>query len=255
MRLPDELREARFLRRLNRFAADVEVDGRIVPVHVANSGRMHELLAPGNRTLLAHRSGPTRKTAYDLALVDLGHALVSADARLPIALLHEALAEGRVPDLAGYDRVRREVAWGHSRLDLLLEGAGAPCLVEVKSVTLVEDGVGLFPDAPTTRGRRHVEELARAVGEGYRAAVAFVVQREDAVAFAPHAAADPDFSRALRAAVAAGVEAYAFRCRVTLEEVRLAEPLPVLLNQPVASPAPSSRHAYNRHRDGTRLPC
>lgn len=238
MRLPDGLVEARFLRRLNRFAADVEMDGRVLPVHVANSGRMHELLVPGNRMLLAPRSGPTRKTAYDLALVDLGHTLVSADARLPAALLSEALAKGQRRELAGYDRVRREVVWGNSRLDLLLEGAGPPCLVEVKSVTLVEDGVGLFPDAPTTRGRRHVEEQTRAVQEGYRGAVVFVVQRHDAAAFAPHTTSDPDFSHALRAAVASGVEAYAFRCHVTLEEVRLAEPLPVLLEQPAVSPAP-----------------
>ena len=216
-------------------------------VHVANSGRMRELLWPGARCLLAPRTAAGRKTAFDLALVEVasdravGEAreeyagsapdriLVSADARLPPALLWEAFHEGRLPPFAGFDTARREVVYGDSRLDLLLSGPRGACFIEVKSVTLVEDGVGLFPDAPTERGRRHLGELVRAVEEGYRAAAVFVIQREDARACAPHDAADPAFGRALRDAVVAGVEAYAYVCRVTPREIRLAHAVPVLL--------------------------
>ena len=239
--------EGAFEQRLNRFAATVELDGRPAMVHVANSGRMRELLQQGVRCLLAPKTSAGRKTAYDLALVEVasdrtvgearreyggaapGRVLVSADARLPPALLWEAFQEGRLPPFADFVTGRREVVYGDSRLDLLLSGSIGTCLIEVKSVTLVEDGVGLFPDAPTERGRRHLGALVRAVREGYRAAVVFVVQREDARACAPHDAADPAFGRTLREAVASGVEAYAYVCRVTRREIRLAYAVPVLL--------------------------
>ena len=216
-------------------------------VHVANSGRMHELFRKGARCLLAPKMAAGRKTAYDLALVEIasdrtlgeareeydgaapGRVLVSADARLPPALLWEAFSERRLPPFAEFATARREVVYGDSRLDLLLSGPHGACFIEVKSVTLVEDGVGLFPDAPTERGRRHLGELMRAVEEGYRAAAVFVIQREDARACAPHDAADPAFGRTLREAVASGVEAYAYVCRVTRREIRLAHAVPVLL--------------------------
>lgn len=232
MRLPPALLEARFVRRLNRFAAVVTVDGTEQTVHVANSGRMRELLQAGNRVLLAPVRGMGLKTTHYLALVDLGHTLVSADARLPPYLVHEALAEGRLPQFAGYTSFRREVVFGESRLDLLLEGPQGRCYMEVKSVTLVEGGTGLFPDAPTTRGAKHVRSLAQALGEGHRAAVVFVVQREDATAFAPNDAADPAFGEALRLAHTQGVEVYAYRCRVSQGAVVLADELPVCLRAP-----------------------
>ena len=237
VQLPPGLVEARFLVRLNRFAALAALDGGEVPVHVANSGRLRELLQRGVRVLLAPRPGAARRTPYDLALVDLDGTLVSADARLPSTLVAEALAAGRLPPLAGYPTVRREVALGESRLDLALEGPTGRCYVEVKSVTLVQDGYGLFPDAPTLRGQRHVAELARAVAAGHRAAVVFVVQRGDAAAFRPHDAADPAFGAALRRAAAAGVEVYAYRCAVTLRAVVLADPLPVCLEAGARAPS------------------
>lgn len=229
MLLPDNLVEGVFLSRLNRFCVAVRVEGQEALAHLPNSGRLRELLQPGRRLLLAPRKGRGRRTPYDLALVDLGHALASADARLPLPLLVEALQEGRVEALRGYKPVRREVAWGHSRLDLLLHGPRGPCLVEVKSVTLVVDGVGLFPDAPTERGRRHLEALVQASRQGREAAVVFVVQRGDARAFAPHREADPAFARLLAEAVQAGVRALAYRCRVTPREIALQDPVAVLI--------------------------
>ena len=215
--------EARFIQRVNRFAATVDLAGDETLVHVANSGRMRELLVTGRRVLLRPVAGDHRKTAFDLAVVDLGHALASADARLPNRLVYEALREGRLPQLAGFDRIRPEVRYGESRLDLALCGPTGACYVETKSVTLVEEGAGLFPDAPTTRGRKHMISLARAVADGHRAAVVFVVQREDADAFAPNDAADPEFGRTLRESLDRGVEAYAYRCRVTEREIVLAD--------------------------------
>ena len=239
--------EGVFEQRLNRFAAMVAMDGRPAMVHVANSGRMRELLQPGARCLLAPKAAAGRKTAYDLALVEVasdravgepraeyegsapGRVLVSADARLPPALVCEAFHAGRLPPFAGFDTARREVVYGDSRLDLLLSGPHGACFIEVKSVTLVEGGVALFPDAPTERGRRHLGALVRVVEEGYRAAAVFVIQREDARACTPHDHADPAFGRTLRDAVAAGVEVYAYVCRVTRREIRLAHAVPVLL--------------------------
>ncbi len=221
------LTPGRFVRRLNRFAALVEVGRRRVPAHVANSGRLRELLVPGYRVYLRPVGRPGRRCPYDLALVRARATLVSADARLPNALLAEGLAEGRIAALRGFPRARREVRHGGSRLDFVLERPGARCLVEAKSVTLVEGGVALFPDAPTSRGRRHVEALARARRRGTDAAVVFVVQRRDAQRFRPNVAADPDLARALARAARAGVRILAYRCRVTRRHIRIAGPIPV----------------------------
>ena len=229
MDLPGNLVEGRFKARLNRFLALVEVQGREVGVHVANSGRMHEMLVPGNRVLISPKSGAHRKTAYDLALVELGATLVSADARLPNGLVAEAFSQGRLSQFRDYSSIFREVTFGESRLDLLLKGPPGLCYVETKSVTLVVNGVGLFPDAPTARGAKHLHSLAKAVEAGYRAAVVFVVQRGDSLAFGPHDSADPDFGIALRESVAAGVEAFAYGCQVTETRVTLGRRLPIHL--------------------------
>ena len=222
--------EGRFIKRLNRFAALVDVDRREYLAHVPNSGRMGELLVPGYRVLLAPAPpATTRKTAYDLALVDTGAALSSADARLPNRLVAEAIADGRLPQFAGYPTVRPEKVFGDSRLDFLLAGPDASCYVETKSVTLVENGVGLFPDAPTLRGVKHLRSLMAVRAEGHRAVVMFVIQRADAEVFAPHDTADPLLGATLREAAAAGVEVWAYRCQVDERSITLADSVPVLL--------------------------
>ena len=222
--------EGRFIKRLNRFAALVDIDKRECLTHVPNSGRMEELLVPGFRVLLIPApDGTTRKTAFDLALVDIGTTLSSADARLPNKLVAEAISAGRLPQFAAYPAVRPESTFGESRLDFLLEGPAGSCYVETKSVTLVEDGVGLFPDAPTLRGVKHLHSLMAAMDAGYRAGVIFVIQRDDAEAFAPHDTADPLLGETLRAAVDRGVEVWAYRCRVDERRIELAESIPVRL--------------------------
>ena len=202
-------------------------DGRETPVHVANSGRLEELLRPSNLMLLAPAPAVSqRKTAYHLVLVEADGVLVSADARLPNALFQEAVEAGRLSGFEGYDRISGEVPFGGSRLDFRMSGPDGTMFVEVKSVTLVEGGVGLFPDAPTLRGRRHVDELAEAVRQGHRAAVVFVIQRPDASSMSPNRAADPDFCRALDRAVSLGVEVRAYRCGVSRESIEVAAAVP-----------------------------
>jgi sugar fermentation stimulation protein A len=230
MRIEGRLEEGTFVARDNRFRVTVEVEGRAVSAHLPNSGRLGELLVPGRRVLLIHRPGIQRKTAYDLSLIELDGRWVSLDARLPNDLVAEALRDQRLFPLRGYPVVRREVTFGRSRFDFLLEAPDRqPFLLEVKSVTLVVDGLGCFPDAVTARGRRHVQELAEALEAGYRTAVLFVVQRNDALGFRPHDESDPDFGRALREAALRGVEVYAYACQVEPGWAAVERALPVHL--------------------------
>jgi sugar fermentation stimulation protein A len=224
---PQALVAGRFLRRLNRFAALVEVEGRRERVHVRNSGRLRELLSPGRFVLLEPAGNPNRKTAFTLALVRLPSGYVSADAHLPNALVAEALRRQGIPGFRGYQILRREPVMGRNRADFLLLCGGRECFLEVKSVTLVKQGVALFPDAPTVRGRTHLEHLIAARRRGLGAAILFVVQRTDATAFAPNRDADPDFDEALRRAFRAGVRVSAMTCSVDPKGVRLATVVPV----------------------------
>lgn len=231
----------RLVARVNRFAAAVAVDGRDALAHVANSGRLEQLMRPGAEVLLrpaVARLASARATSYDLLCVELGAGgWACADARVPAPVFAEAVAAGALPEFAGYRVARAEPRFGRSRFDLLLEPSdargGRPILVETKSVTLVEEGRALFPDAPTARGARHLADLIEATRRGYRAAVVFVAQREDADRFAPHDRVDPALGAALRAAAAAGVHVRAYRCRVDDAGIRLAAPLPTDIGSPL----------------------
>ena len=227
MDLGEDLVEGVFLERVNRFLARVEVGGRDVGVHVPNSGRMKELFVPGWRVLVRPVLSENRKTKFDLVLVDTGHALASVDARMPNALVAEGVDNQHLSQFRGYPRVRREVTFGDSRLDLMLEGPNGKCYIEAKSVTLVVNRVGLFPDAPTVRGAKHLHTLQTVLQAGHRAAVIFVVQRPDAIAFATSDLSDPALAAALRSAMAVGVEAYAYNCEVTERMIRLDQSLPI----------------------------
>jgi sugar fermentation stimulation protein A len=223
-----------FVRRENRFRVEVELGHGLAAAHLPNSGRLEELLMPGARVWLTPADPAARahrRTGYDLTLVEYSGRLVSVDARLPTELIAVALEHGCAPSLPRYPVVKREVALGGSRIDFWLGGSTtkAPCWLEAKSVTLVIDGTAQFPDAPTARGRRHLNELASVVQKGEKAMVVFVIQRDDACCFTPHDSADPAFGDALRRAAAAGVEIAALGCRVTLEAIQLFASLPVVL--------------------------
>ena len=218
-----------FLVRENRFRVRVEVDGHPVPAHLPNSGRLTELLTPGRPCRLVPHPESHRRTPLDLLLVEYAGVLVSVDARLPGPLFAEAVREGWLSPFSNFTRLEREVRCGESRLDFRLDGPQGPLWVETKSVTLVEGGVALFPDAPTLRGQRHLRQLTALAARGERAAVVFIVQRPDAEVFMPHVWADPAFAAALAEAARAGVEVHAFRCDVSLTEIRIATPIPVSL--------------------------
>lgn len=222
----------RFIERPHRFGAYVDIQGEVRYVHVAASGRMRELLFPGNRVLVQDR--PAGKTRGRLAFAWHNGGWVSTDAQLPGRVARALLLDRRLPPFAGYTQVRPEYTYGESRLDFRLDGGPPgtpPCLIEVKSVTLVVDGEARFPDAPTARGARHLAELARARAEGYRAAVLFIIQREDGLVLVPNAPQDPDFCQALQDAAAAGVEIHAYRARVVPPDLDVitGAPVPVRL--------------------------
>lgn len=229
MRFPS-LVSGRFVRRVNRFRVSVRTGEELVDAHLANSGRLSELLTPGRPCWLEPAAKPHRKTDYDLKLVAYEGVLVSVDARLPNPLFAEALSEARLVPFQGCLGFEREVALDDSRIDFRLQMADGAFWVETKSVTLVEGGIALFPDAPTLRGRRHLAALVEAVRAGSQSAVVFIVQRSDARAFRPNAAADPRFAETLRRAADENLEVRAWTCSVSTEQITVTERIPVLLS-------------------------
>ncbi|MBI2906303.1 MAG: DNA/RNA nuclease SfsA [Chloroflexi bacterium] len=229
MLISGDVQRATFLQRLSRFSALAEIEGDKHTAYLPNSGRMRELLTPGRPVFLVERRGSNRKTAFDLVMLDFGGTLVSVDARLPNQIVGEGIESGLLAPFKGYSSIRKEATYGDSRFDLLLEEGPRRCYIEAKSCTLVRDGLALFPDAITARGARHMRGLAEARRSGHGAAVVFVIQRADAVRFSPEDETDPEFGRALREAAKAGVEAYAYRCRVSTREVALDKEIPVCL--------------------------
>ena len=206
--------EGRFLIRLNRFAARVETPGGEETVHVKNTGRLGELLFPGATVYLTRGAGEGRKTEYDLVAAESrSGAIFNIDSLAPNRAMKEFL-EGK-----GYDRIVPEYRFGDSRLDFYMEKERERFLTEVKGCTLIREGVGYFPDAPTGRGTKHLRELARAAGEGFSASVAFVIQTEGVFEVRPNEKTDPAFARAWREAEAAGVAVRMHPTRVTPEEL------------------------------------
>jgi len=220
---------ATFLARPNRFLVVARVDGREVRLASRDPGRLRELLAPGASLLAAPASDPARRTAYTMTLVRRRRRWICLVPALANRVFESALRRGGVPGLAGARVLAREVAAGASRFDFMLDHQGRRVLTEVKSVTLVSRGRGLFPDAPTARGTRHLRELAAVRRAGGDALVVFLVQRGDAAAVAAHARIDPHFARALEEAAAAGVRLQAYTCAVSPAGIRLERAVPVLL--------------------------
>lgn len=220
-----------FLDRPNRFIAHVQIDGKEETVHVKNTGRCRELLLPGAQVMLQLSDNPSRKTAWDLISVKKeGLGWVNMDSQAPNRVFGEWAAAGGlgfVPAL-----LKPEMTYGNSRFDYyweLSKKAAEKGFVEVKGVTLEEEGVARFPDAPTLRGVKHLEELAAARAAGFRAAVCFIVQMEGMRWVEPNDATHPEFGAALRRAAAAGVEVLALECRVEPDLLEVRGPVPVRL--------------------------
>ena len=218
----------RFLCRPNRFVAHVLVDGETVVCHVKNTGRCRELFVQDAKVVLAPGENPARKTRYDVIAVFKGDKLINIDSQAPNKVFREWAEGGGF--LPGANLIRPEYTYGQSRLDFYVEAGEMRCLVEVKGVTLEENGHVRFPDAPTQRGARHVRELSAAVAQGFACYVVFVIQMCGVHSFSPNEDTDPGFAKELRQAAEAGVHVLAYDCRVAEDYLALGDPVPVFVS-------------------------
>ncbi|AYE34074.1 DNA/RNA nuclease SfsA [Clostridium septicum] len=216
MKYNKNIYEAIFVKRPNRFNAEVILNGEHITVHVPNTGRCRELLIEGATVFLREELNPNRKTKYDLVAVIKGNNLISIDSQIPNKVVFEALSEGKIEKLKKYCNILKEKTFGKSRFDFKLstEDQEEEYFLEVKGVTLEEDGYARFPDAPTERGARHILELIEAKREGYKAGILFLIQLENVNKFSPNDMTDPDFGEALRLADKNGVDIFAYNCKV-----------------------------------------
>jgi sugar fermentation stimulation protein A len=242
MEFAPELIPGRLVKRYKRFLADVVLDdGREVTAHCPNSGSMATCKEPGQPVYLQPADSPKRKLKFTWELYHSGASWVGINTHRSNAVVAEAVAGGAIPELAGYDRTRREVKYGqNSRIDLLLESEDrAPAYVEVKNATLLaDDGAVRFPDAVTERGRKHLDELADMANAGHRAVMLFLVNRADGAGFGPADRIDPAYGQRLREVADAGVEVLAYRTAITPGSIAVTGPEPVRWEpEPAASSA------------------
>jgi len=221
------------VKRYKRFLADVTLDtGETITAHCANPGAMTGLKDPGLPVYLSTSDNPKRKLKFSLEAVEINEKLVGIDTSLPNRIVEQAIASDEISELTGYGSMRREVKYGeNSRIDLLLESEGRPpAYVEVKSVTLMrQPGLAEFPDSVTTRGTKHLHELARMAASGHRAVMLYLVQRMDCETFSIAADIDPDYAKALEKARDAGVETLCYDCQIDTGGLGIRRSLPLAL--------------------------
>lgn len=213
--------------RENRFIAKVEIEGVEERVHVPNTGRLPQILHEGVKVQLRKSDNPNRKTKYSLIAAKKGKSWVNIDSQLPNKLAFDSVSEGVVTEFKNIDLLKREVTFGNSRFDLYYEKDDRKGFIEVKGVTFAEDGVGMFPDAPTTRGTKHIYELIKTVEEGYEASLLFIIMREDCTSFSPYTEMDQAFSDALKEAAEKGVNILAYRTKYDGTTPTVYEKVPV----------------------------
>lgn len=223
------LHEGRLVRRYKRFLADVELaDGSVITAHTPNTGGMIGCSEPGRPVWLSRHDNANRKYPFTLEMIAMPGALVGVNTGVPNKLVRAAALAGKIPEFPFPCTVRSEVTRGNSRLDLLIEAAGAPEMpVEIKNCTLVEKGTAFFPDAVTQRGRKHLFELAEQAEQGRLAVIFILIQRGDAERFEPADHIDPEWGAALRAAIKHGVRLLAYRADVNLHSIAIGNPVPV----------------------------
>ena len=218
--------EGTFLARPNRFIAHVEIEGKTEICHVKNTGRCRELLPAGAKVWCLDAGSPSRKTRYDLITVQKGERLINMDSQAPNAAAKEWLMAG---GLGKIENLKAESKYGDSRFDFSFTKDGRQCFLEVKGVTLENDGICAFPDAPTQRGAKHLRELAGLAREGFGAYVLFVIQMEGVRYLHPNDGTDKPFRDALRQAKNAGVEILAYDCKITVDSIEIHEKVNIKL--------------------------
>lgn len=220
--------EATFLKRPNRFIAQVRINGREETVHVKNTGRCRELLLPGAKVILEDCShNKNRKTKYSLISVWKEDMLVNMDSQVPNTVVYNALVQNKIPGLENLTNIRREVTFGNSRFDLYFESQYQKGFIEVKGVTLENNGLSMFPDAPTTRGTKHVLEMIEAVKEGYKGIIFFLIQMKGPKSFELNWSMDKNFSEAVKLASENGVEILAYDSIVEDNGIQIGNPIEV----------------------------
>ena len=223
----EKIVEGKFINRPNRFIAEVEIDGVVERVHVRNTGRCKELLLPGATVLLEDCRGvPNRKTAYSLVSVYKGSTLINMDSQIPNDVVYRALVDDKVESKSGLDYVKREVTYENSRFDIYYERGDVKGFIEVKGVTLEGDGIARFPDAPTTRGTKHINELVRAASEGYEASIFFLIQMDGVHEFKLNWETDPVFSETVLNASVNGVNILVYDSVVCETGISIGSPVP-----------------------------
>ncbi|BCJ92998.1 sugar fermentation stimulation protein SfsA [Anaerocolumna cellulosilytica] len=222
-----EIKSGIFLSRPNRFIAKVEVEGTVTTCHVKNTGRCKELLIPGVTVYVEKSDNPDRKTDFSLIGVRKGERLINMDSQAPNKAVHEWLLRGEF--LEDVVSVKPEKTYGDSRFDFYIETSEKKIFMEVKGVTLEENDVVMFPDAPTERGIKHIKELCRSVKEGYEAYVLFVIQMDKVKLFKPNYRTHPEFGEALKEAEKQGVNILAMDCIIHEDSMELNKSVPVLL--------------------------
>lgn len=222
-----KIKEGKFLSRPNRFVARVLIDGKEELCHVKNTGRLSELLLAGAKVYVEENGNPKRKTKYSLISIKKGDTLYNIDSQAPNRVAKEWVEQGGF--VSGVTKIQTEKTYHNSRFDLYIEAGKRKIFMEVKGVTLNQEGIGYFPDAPTERGKKHVLELCRAVEEGYEACILFVVKFQPAKGFRPNTDRQPDFTKALIDAKKQGVTILAVECQVTKDSLSVVKEIPVFL--------------------------
>lgn len=239
MKFPEPLIKGRLIKRYKRFLADITLEtGEVITAHVANSGRMTGVSAPGSTVWLLPNRSKTAKLPYKWELIEADGTLIGVNTNRPNTLIQEAIEDGMISALQGYNSLRREVKYGqNSRIDILL---GDPTdktqpgliYVEVKNVHMREGEKATFPDAVTARGLKHLQEMTQMVREGHRAVMMYCIQRSDCTSFDTDDPVDPAYGAGLRQAIKDGVEAYAFACDISFTGIQVSHEIPIALTTP-----------------------
>lgn len=225
----DEVVTGIFKKRINRFIAHVWIEGKEEMVHVKNTGRCRELLLPGVMVWLEVAQSKQRKTKYSIVAVQKGERIINMDAQAPNKVVEEAILSGKVEEIREVKQLKREAGFQRSRFDFYFETPSEKGFLEVKGVTLEEQGVVKFPDAPTQRGTRHIEEMIQAIQQGYACYFLFLVQMEEVQFFTPHNEMDGTFAQALIQGVQQGLKVLAYDCAIKPDEICINGPVKIHL--------------------------